>query len=139
MLSNPLVSQRLSRRERQIMDVIYRRERASASDVLGDLPDPPSYSSVRTLLRILEEKGHLSHIEEGQRYIYVPTQQRQSAAKSAIEQVVTTFFGGSVELAVSALLTESETNLTDDELARLESIIQESQRRQKASNEEAGK
>jgi BlaI family penicillinase repressor len=129
-------SDRLSRRERQIMDVIYRRERASAADVLADLPDPPSYSSVRTILKILEDKGHVTHIEEGQRFVYAPSYPVHKAAKSAIARVVATYFRGNIEQAVATLLTDSETNLSDDELERLENLIRESQARQKTRNEE---
>ena len=129
-------SDRLSRRERQIMDVIYRRERASAADVLSDLPDPPSYSSVRALLKILEDKGHVTHVEEKQRFVYVPSHPRSKAAKSAIAKVVATYFGGSIEQAVATLLTDSETSLSDDELARLENLIRESQGRQRPESED---
>lgn len=113
----------LSRRERQLMDILFARGSASVADVCAALPDPPSYSAVRALLRILEEKGHLSHREEGKQYIYFPTQERPVAAQSALKRVVQTFFGGSVERAVTALLTEEETELSDDELARLSELI----------------
>ncbi len=113
----------LSRRERQIMDIVFQRGRASATEVQEDLPDPPSYSSVRALLRILEDKGHLTHQEEGKRYVYRPTQPRHSAARSALEQVVQPFFGGSVEKTVATLLSSSDTRLSEEELARLSQII----------------
>jgi len=115
---------RLSRRERQIMDAIYALGQASAAQVQERLPDPPSYSSVRKLLQILEEKGHLRHAQEGQRYVYVPTRPRQSAAKSAMKQVLTTFFGGNLETAVATLLSEAETNLSDEQAARLAALIE---------------
>ena len=136
LLFNSQSSDRLSRRERQIMDVIYRRERASAADVLSDLPDPPSYSSVRALLKILEDKGHVTHVEEGQRFVYTPSHPRHNAAKSAIAKVVATYFGGSIEQAVATLLTDNETNLSDDELERLESLIRGSQRRSNSGKED---
>src|SRR5688572_1296816 len=98
----------LSRRERQIMDVLYRNGQATAAEVLEALPDPPGNSAVRTLLRILEEKGHLTHTQEGVRYVYRPTQPRQSAARSALAQVVHTFFGGSVENAVASMLSDAD-------------------------------
>ena len=121
-MSNPL-PYRLSRRERQIMDAVYSRGQASATQVLETIPDPPSYSSIRKLMTILEEKGHLRHVQEGSRYIYVPTQPRQNAARSAIRQVLNTFFGGNLESAVETLLSESETDLTDEQAARLSALI----------------
>jgi len=105
------------------MDIIYSAGQARASEVLEALPDPPSYSAVRALLRILEEKGHLTHREEGRQYVYLPTQPRQAAAASALQRVVQTFFGGSVERAVTALLTTKETQLTEEEIARLSALI----------------
>lgn len=105
------------------MDVVYRQGRTTAADVLAGLPDPPSYSSVRALLRVLEEKGHLRHVEEGKRYVYLPTQPRPVAARSALSQVVQTFFGGSVEKAVTTLLSSDDARLSDEELARLAALI----------------
>src|SRR3954465_14900574 len=94
----------LSRRERQIMDVIYRRGRATAAEVLEDMPDPPGYSAVRAMLRLLEEKGHVRHEQDGPRYVYMPTVNRDRARKSAMKHLVRTFFDGSTEDAVAALL-----------------------------------
>jgi predicted transcriptional regulator len=122
-MGNASPSERLSRRERQIMDVIYRRESASAAEVLADLPDPPSYSSVRALLRILEGKGHVTHVEDGPRYVFKPTHARKSAARAAMHQVIETFFGGSVETAVATMLSTEELKLKGDELERLEALI----------------
>src|SRR3712207_242967 len=107
--------QDLSRRERQIMDVVYRLERATASEVLERLPDPPSYSAVRTLLRILEEKGHLRHEQDGPRYVYLPTVPRDSAKESALRHVLRTFFDNSAEAAVAALLDIRGDGLSDAE------------------------
>ncbi len=115
----------LSRRERQIMDIIYERRRASATEVMEALPDPPSNSSVRTLLRILEMKGHLKHQKEGARYVYMATHPRQSAARSALKQVLRTFFDGSVEKAVAALLADSDVQITEAEWERLAQIIEQ--------------
>jgi predicted transcriptional regulator len=129
----------LSRRERQIMDVIYRRERASAADVLADLPDPPSYSAVRALLRILEEKGHVTHVEDGPRYVFLPTHPRQSAARTAIEQVVRTFFGGSVESAVATMLSTNELKLGDDEIDRIEKLIRQARQEMQPRDSEEHK
>lgn len=113
----------LSRRERQIMDVIYRLGRASAADVHDALPDRPSYSTVRALLRVLESKGHVRHADDGPRYIYSPTVPRERARESALRQVVSTFFGGSTEAAVAALLDLSAARLSDTELNRLAGLI----------------
>ena len=113
----------LSRRERQIMDVIYRLGRATAATVMANLPDPPSYSAVRALLRVLEEKGHLKHVQEGPRYVYLPTVTRARARQSAMQQLVRTFFEGSTEQAVAALLDMSVAKLSEDELERLSQRI----------------
>ena len=112
----------LSRRERQIMDVIYRLGRATAAEVLERLPDPPSYSAVRAMLRVLEDKGHVRHEQDGQRYVYLPTVAREKARKSALAHLVKTFFDGSVERAVTALL-DSGGRLTDEEYDRLARLI----------------
>src|SRR5207247_7779079 len=115
----------LSRREREIMDVIYRSGRATAAAVLDQLPDLPTYSTVRALLRVLEEKGHLRHEEDGPRYVFVPTVPRERARASALRQLLHTFFDGSTEQAVAALLDLSSTRLSDAVLARLIQIIYE--------------
>ena len=111
----------LSRRERLIMDVLYRRGRATAADVMGDIPGDPSYSTVRTQLRVLEEKGHVRHEEHGLRYVYVPAVPRRAARKSALRHVVDTFFDGSAEQTVAALL--GGERLSDDELDRIAQLI----------------
>lgn len=113
----------LSRRERQIIDILYARGRATAADVQTALPDPPSYSAVRAMLRILEEKGHVKHEQDGPRYIYVPTIERDNAQRSALHHMLRTFFDGSAEQAISALLDESSTKLSDAELDRLAQLI----------------
>jgi predicted transcriptional regulator len=112
----------LSRRERQIMDVIYRRGRATAAEVLDDLPDPPGYSAVRAMLRLLEEKGHVRHEQDGPRYVFLPTVTRDRARKSALKHVVRTFFDGSPTDAVAALL-DSDAKLSASDLDRLSAII----------------
>src|SRR5215203_840717 len=114
---------RFSRRERQIMDIIYARGEVTAAEVNAALPDPPSYSSVRTLLRILEEKGHLKHREEGSRYVYLPTESRKKASRSALKGLVQTFFEGSLSNAVAALVDAEGGKLSADELKRIEAII----------------
>ena len=118
----------LSRRGRQIMDILYSRGRASVAEVLQDLPDPPSYSAVRAMLRILEEKGHLEHDQEGPRYLYRPTLPRSKAQKSAMERIVRTFFDGSAERAVAALLDLSASELSDQELGRLAELIEQAKK-----------
>ena len=122
MSKTPALNQ-LSRRERQIMDVVYRLGKASVTDVLERLPDPPSYSAVRALMRILEEKGHLSHEQDGPRYVYLPTVPRDAAQASALTHLVRTFFGGSAEAAVAALLELPENGLSGGELDRLSRLI----------------
>ena len=113
----------LSRRERQIVDILYERGQATAAEVQAALPDPPSYSAVRALLRILEDKGHIRHEQDGPRYIYLPTLARDRAKRSALRHVLQTFFNGSAEQALSALLDESDTRLSDQELDRLARLI----------------
>lgn len=114
----------LSRRERQIMDILYARGKASAAEVHEAMSDAPSYSAVRALLRILEDKGHVSHAADGARYIFQPTQARKTAAKSALRQVLNTFFDGSVENVVAALISSEESNLSEEDLSRLARLIQ---------------
>ncbi len=113
----------LSRRERQIMDIIYRLGEATAAEVMENLPDPPSYSAVRALMRILEEKTHLRHRQEGPRYVYTPTVPLDAAKQSALKHVLSTFFEGSVSQAVAALLDLGRDDLTDAELERLARLI----------------
>lgn len=118
----------LSRREREIMDLIYAHGHATATEILSALPDPPSNSAVRTFLRILEEKGHVTHREEAGKYIYVPTTPRDQAARSALQRVLATFFGGSLEQAVLAHLTDPSTKLSPEELKRLQGLIRDAKK-----------
>jgi BlaI family transcriptional regulator, penicillinase repressor len=113
----------LSRRERQIMDILYRKESATAAEVLESMPEPPSYSAVRALLRILEQKGHIKHEEREGKYVFMPTVHREKAKQSAIRHLVQTFFNGSSEEAVAALLDSSSAKLSDSELDRLQKLI----------------
>jgi len=113
----------LSRRERQIIDILYTQGRATAAEVQSALPDPPSYSAVRAMLRILEDKGHVRHEQDGPRYIYKPTLPRDNAQKSAMRHMLQTFFDGSAEQAISALLDDHSTRLSDAELDRLAHMI----------------
>src|SRR5688572_19769937 len=114
--------EQLSRRERQIMDIVYARGQATAAEVVAALPDPPSYSAVRALLRILEQKGHLRHQEDGPRYVFVPTVSRDRARKSALRNLVRTFFDGSPAQAAAALIDQAD--LTEDDAARLAEMIE---------------
>jgi predicted transcriptional regulator len=113
----------LSRRERQIMDVLHTRGRASAAEVHAALPDAPSYSAVRALLRILEEKGHVRHQREGQRYHFLAVEPRAEASRSALKRVINTFFGGAVDDAVAALFEVTDTKLSAAEMGRLRALI----------------
>ena len=113
----------LSRRERQIVDILYANGRATAADVQAALPEPPSYSAVRAMLRILEDKGHVRHEQDGPRYVYVPTVARDNAKRSALRHVLQTFFDGSAEQAISALLDDRSAQLSDGELDRLADLI----------------
>ena len=113
----------LSRRERQIMDVLHARGEAGASEVLEALPDPPGYSAVRALLRILEDKGHITHRDDGGRYIYRPQVSHKAASRSALKRVVATFFEGSVAQAMAALLETADTEIPEPEVRRLRQII----------------
>jgi BlaI family penicillinase repressor len=115
----------LSRRERQIMDILYQRERATAAEVHADLPDRPSYSAVRAKLRVLEEKGHIRHEEEALRYVFLPTMAREKAKRSALNHMLETFFEGSVEQTVAALLDLSAAKLSQSELDRLAGLIEQ--------------
>jgi predicted transcriptional regulator len=125
-MADPLTTQ-LSRRERQIMDVVYQRGRVTAAEVLADLPDPPGYSAVRAMLRLLEEKGHVRHEQDGPRYVYAPTVNRDKARRSALRHLVRTFFDGSTEDAVAALL-QNDNGIGDDELTRLARLIEGAKR-----------
>jgi BlaI family penicillinase repressor len=113
----------LSRRERQIMDILYKLERASVGEVLSKLSDKPSYSTVRAQLRVLEEKGHVRHEEHGLRYVYVPAVRRDVARRSALRHLVETFFDGSTEKVVAALLGGEVARISPEELDRLARLI----------------
>lgn len=115
----------LSRRERQIMDIVYAHCEASATDVLNELPDPPSRASVRTMLRILEERGHLKHYKKSREFIYQPVRPRKRAGQSAMKRVLNTFFEGSLEQAVVAHLSNSAAGLSTEELHRLANLIRQ--------------
>jgi BlaI family penicillinase repressor len=118
----------LSRRERQIMDVLHQHGRATAAEVQAALPDPPSYSAIRALLRILEAKGHVRHESDGARYVYLPRTSREKARRSALKRVVATFFEGSVAQTMAALLETADTQLSDSELQKLEIMINQARK-----------
>ncbi len=115
----------LSRRERQIMDVIYQLGRATVTEVMDRVPDPPSYSAVRAMMRVLEEKSLLRHHQDGPRYVYTPTVSHAKATNSALTRMLTTFFDGSTERAVAALLDMSSSKLNQEELDRLALLIEQ--------------
>jgi predicted transcriptional regulator len=118
----------LSRRERQIIDILYRRGRATAAEVMEDLPGNTSYSTVRTQLRVLEDKGHVRHEDDGQRYVYSPAAPRGTVRRSALKHLVETFYEGSVEQAVAALLGGEGSRLTDEQLDRIEDLIKKARK-----------
>ena len=118
----------LSRRERQIMEVVYELGRATAADVRERMPDPPSYSAVRAMLRILEEKGHIVHEQDGPRYVFLPIVPREEASETALRRLVRTFFAGSPEGAMAALLDLEGDRLDEDALQRLAEMIEEARR-----------
>jgi predicted transcriptional regulator len=122
------VQKNLSRRERQIMDIIYEMKEATVQQVLERLPSPPSYSAVRALLRVLENKGHLAHRKEGPRYIYAPLISKDTARRSALQHLMKTFFDNSTEDVVAALLDIAEDNLSEKDLRRLVAMIEEARR-----------
>jgi BlaI family penicillinase repressor len=118
----------LSRRERQIMDILYRRGKASSAEVQAEMPDPPSYSAVRAMLRVLEDKGHVRHLAEGLKYVFVPAVTREKAKRSAVKHLLDTFFEDAPEEVVAALLDVSSTRLTGEELDRMAALIEKAKR-----------
>jgi BlaI family penicillinase repressor len=113
----------LSRRERQVMDILFRRGEATAAEVMSDLPDPPTYSSVRSILKILVEKGHATFREEGLRYVYLPAANTTELREEALKHLIRTFFDGSVDQTIAAVLKISDAKLSDDEIARIQDRI----------------
>ena len=118
----------LSKRERQIMDILYRRGRATAGEVMSELSTDTTYSTVRSQLRTLEEKGHVSHEEIGLRYVYTPTTPRHAVRQSALKHLIDTFFGGSTEKVVSTLIGTDASNLSDEELERISQLIEKARK-----------
>ena len=121
----------LSRRERQIMDILYQHGKISAAEVREAMPDAPSYSAVRAMLRILEEKGHIQHRAEGLKYVYVPTVARDKAKRSAVKHLLDTFFADSPAQAVAALLDVSATKLSREDLDRMSAMIDKAKQEEK--------
>ena len=128
---------KLTRRERQIMDVLFRRGQASVAEVREGVPDPPSYSAVRTHLRILEEKGHITHDQEGPRYVYRPALAKEKAKRTALHHLVETFFNGSAEQAMAALLDDDASRLSPSELERLSSLVEEARKRETSEGDDS--
>ena len=124
----------LTKRERQIMDVLYRLGRATAAEIMSQLDGGPGYSTVRTQLRVLERKGHVRHEEEGLRYVYLPTVPRHSARRSALKHLVDTFFEGSASKAVAALLGGEASRVSDAELARIADLVKGARGEEPARN-----
>ena len=124
----PKTTETLSRREREMMNIIFARGQATATEVLEALADPPSYSAVRATLRILEQKGHLKHHHDGTRYVYIPTLNREKVRLSALDQLLTTFFDGSAANVVATLIEKQKGNMTDDELDRLSVLIEQARK-----------
>lgn len=121
-------AERLSRRERQIMDAVYRLGDVSVADVQSAIPDAPSYSTVRALMRVLTDKGHITHKPDGPRYVYSATTPREEAQTTALERVLSTFFDGSPSQAMAALIDHSAADMTETELDQLEALIQDARR-----------
>jgi predicted transcriptional regulator len=124
--ATPRPAPALSRRERQVMDILFRRGEATVAEVMDELPDPPTYSAVRSILRILVEKEHVTHREEGLRYVYLPAVSADHARDEALKHVIRTFFDGSSEQAIAAVLRMSDAKLSDAEIARLQERIRKS-------------
>ena len=127
-MAKKLASADLSRRERQVLDVLYRAGRATCAEVQSAMTDPPSYSAVRTFLRILEEKKIVRHEQDGARYVYIPTVEKERASRSALRHLLNTFFGGSVTQAISALLDEDSKNLSEEDWQRLSVMIEQARK-----------
>src|SRR4051812_35106724 len=125
---SPAGTPRLTHRERQIMDVLYQRGSATVAEVLEGLPDPPSYSAVRATLRVLEDKGQVKHEQDGPRYLYLPAVAPEKARRAAVRHMVQTFFSGSVEQAVAALLQASDAELSAADLTRLAARIEQAKK-----------
>jgi BlaI family penicillinase repressor len=123
----------LSRRERQIMDILFALGRATGPEIQERLPDQPSYSAVRTILRVLERKGHIRHVEEGLRYVYLPAVERETAKQSAIQRLISTFFDGSAKAAAAAFIDPAASQLSAEDLKELEAMIRKA-RKEKASS-----
>jgi len=124
----PNSQKNLSRRERQIMDIIYRKGQATAAEVMENLPDPPGYSAVRAMLKILEDKGHLRHKQQGPRYVFLPKVSREKAKRSAVKHLLQTFFDGSAASAVATLLDVSRSDLSNADLDRLNNLISQAKK-----------
>lgn len=125
-----MIGSGLSRREREILEILHRLGEATVTEVYEAMPDAPTYSAVRSILRIMEEKGHIRHREDGKRYVYLAAESHQDAAKSALQNVMETFFAGSLEGVVRTFLSSQEAKLSKDELDQLSALIDEAKRRE---------
>ncbi len=122
----------LSRRERQIMDVLFTLGRATGQEIQERLPGEPSYSAVRTILRVLERKGHIRHVEEGLKYVYLPAVERETAKQSAIQRLISTFFDGSAKAAAAAFIDPAASQLSEEDLKDLEGMIRKARKEKKS-------
>lgn len=129
----PLVGRGLSRREREMVEILHRLGSATAAEVHDQMENAPTYSAVRATLRILEDKGHVIHGQDGKRFVYEPAVPKQDAAKSALDQLVKTFFGGSLEGVVRTFLSNEESNVREDELNRLSALIEQAKRKERSA------
>ncbi|HLK59769.1 MAG TPA: BlaI/MecI/CopY family transcriptional regulator [Chthonomonadaceae bacterium] len=123
-----MIGSGLSRREREIMEILHRVGKATATEVMEAMPDPPTYSAVRSILRVLQEKGHIRHEEEGKRYLYLPVEAQNTAARSALRSVLQNFFGGSLESAVKTFLSDTDVSMSQEELARMAEVIEQARK-----------
>src|ERR1700712_1476022 len=131
-LNSAQVDAGLSRRERQIMDILFTLGRATGQEIQERLPGEPGYSGVRTILRVLERKGHIHHVEEGLRYVYLPAVARETAKQSAIQRLISTFFDGSAKAAAAAFLDPAASQLSEEDLKELEAMIRKARKEKQA-------
>src|SRR5579871_1453090 len=127
-----MIGSGLSRREREIMEILHRVGKATATEVMEAMPDPPTYSAVRSILRVLQEKGHIRHEEEGKRYLYLPVEAQNTAARSALRSVLQNFFGGSLESAVKTFLSDTDVSMSQEELARMAEVIEQARKSERS-------
>ncbi|MES1258746.1 MAG: BlaI/MecI/CopY family transcriptional regulator [Acidobacteriota bacterium] len=132
MLKSTQIDSGLSRRERQIMDVLFTLGRATGQEIQERLPGEPGYSAVRTILRVLERKGHVRHVEDGLKYVYLPVVEREAAKQSAIQRLISTFFDGSAKAAAAAFIDPAASQLSEEDLKELEGMIRKARKEKKS-------